>query len=58
MVQVPFGRVAFFPGELVRTNEVLVRQGEHALECSTAHAASMVGRRLQDVGKARPLPYL
>ena len=46
----PFGKVAFFPGELVHTNEVLVAQGQHLVEVSTSHAAAMLGRRAAHAG--------
>lgn len=43
--------MAFLPGELVHTNELLVRQGEqHMVECSAHEAAGMLQRRLAEAG--------
>ena len=42
--------MAFFPGELVHTNVVLVTQGQHLVEVSTTHAAAMLGRRAAYAG--------
>ncbi|XP_021343873.1 unconventional prefoldin RPB5 interactor-like [Mizuhopecten yessoensis] len=49
-VMVPFGSLAFMPGKLVHTNEVLVLLGDNWFaERSAKQAAAIVGRRLKDV---------
>ncbi|KAL4234174.1 uri1 [Mactra antiquata] len=47
-VMVPFGKMAFMPGQLVHTNEVLVLLGDNWFaERSAKQAAEIVDRRLQ-----------
>ncbi|XP_060080274.1 unconventional prefoldin RPB5 interactor-like [Ylistrum balloti] len=49
-VMVPFGSLAFMPGKLVHTNEVLVLLGDNwFVERSAKQAAAIVDRRLKDV---------
>ncbi|XP_033754413.1 unconventional prefoldin RPB5 interactor-like [Pecten maximus] len=49
-VMVPFGSLAFMPGKLVHTNEVLVLLGDNWFaERSAKQAAAIVDRRLKDV---------
>ncbi|XP_069112028.1 unconventional prefoldin RPB5 interactor-like [Argopecten irradians] len=51
-VMVPFGSLAFMPGKLVHTNEVLVLLGDNWFaERSAKQAAAIVDRRLKDVEK-------
>jgi prefoldin subunit 5 len=46
-IAVPFGRHAFFLGQLQHTNEVSVHLGSSIYaECTASHAASILGRRL------------
>ena len=40
-IMVPFGPMAFFPGRLIHTNEVLVRLGASCLRRTAAHDAEM-----------------
>lgn len=50
---VPFGKHAFFPGELVHTNEFLVGLGcELQLEASAKQAAELLGRRQERAAAA------
>eukprot|EP00798_Chlamydomonas_sp_ICE-L_P003188 gene3188-13202_t len=47
-ISVPFGRHAFFMGEIQHTNELMVHLGaKYYVECTAPHAASIVGRRLE-----------
>ncbi|PVD20748.1 hypothetical protein C0Q70_18909 [Pomacea canaliculata] len=51
-VMVPFGDLAFMPGRLVHTNELLVLLGDnYFLECSARQAADIVSRRLKELDK-------
>ena len=44
---VPFGKHAFFPGELRHTNELMVHLGGgYRAECTAAHAAGILSRRM------------
>jgi unconventional prefoldin RPB5 interactor 1 len=46
MDQVPFGPMAFFEGQIQRTNEVIVLLGEnYFLKCTVPHARSIIQRR-------------
>ena len=43
----PFGKHAFFPGELRHTNELMVHLGGgYRAECTAAHAAGILSRRM------------
>lgn len=47
---VPFGDLAFMPGELVHTNEVMVLLGDnYFVETSAHHASEILERRVQVV---------
>ncbi|KAI9593589.1 Prefoldin [Syncephalis fuscata] len=49
-VMVPVGPLAFFPGKIVKTNELLVLLGENwFIERSAAQAVEIVDRRLETV---------
>lgn len=49
-VMVPFGSLAFMPGKLVHTNEILVLLGDNwFVERSAKQAAEIVGRRINTV---------
>ena len=51
-MMIPFGKKAFIPGKLVRTNELLVLLGENwFVECSTKYACEIVKRRIEQVDK-------
>ncbi|KAK7505744.1 hypothetical protein BaRGS_00003015, partial [Batillaria attramentaria] len=51
-VMVPFGSLAFMPGQLVHTNEVLVLLGDnYFVERSARQAADIVSRRLKELDK-------
>ena len=46
--QVPFGKLAFMPGQLVHTNEILVLLGDNWFaERSAAQAAEIIDRRMK-----------
>ena len=46
-ITVPFGKHAFFPGELRHTNELQVHLGgQYRVECTAPHAAGVLERRL------------
>ena len=54
--QVPLGPLAFFPGQLVHTNDILVHLGDDwHVEYSAKQAAALLSRRIQ--GVARSLEY-
>eukprot|EP00698_Gefionella_okellyi_P011305 TRINITY_DN2976_c0_g2_i1.p1 TRINITY_DN2976_c0_g2~~TRINITY_DN2976_c0_g2_i1.p1 ORF type:complete len:419 (-),score=82.57 TRINITY_DN2976_c0_g2_i1:679-1866(-) len=45
--RVPIGPLAFMPGKLIHTNEVMVFLGaDYFVECSTKHACGIIDRRL------------
>lgn len=47
-IMVPFGKHAFFPGQLQHTNEVTMNIGcGYYIECTAAHAAEVLDRRVQ-----------
>jgi prefoldin alpha subunit len=47
-IMVPFGSVAFFAGQIRRTNEVTVLLGEnYFIKCTTSHARTIIQRRKQ-----------
>ncbi|XP_028307300.1 unconventional prefoldin RPB5 interactor 1 [Gouania willdenowi] len=49
-VMVPFGRLAFMPGKLVHTNEVMVLLGDNWFaKCSTKQAQKIVDHRMKHV---------
>lgn len=49
-VMVPFGSLAFMPGQFVHTNEILVLLGDnYFVECSAKQAVDIVTRRIQGV---------
>ncbi|KAJ1645993.1 hypothetical protein IWQ61_010248, partial [Dispira simplex] len=49
-VQVPFGPLAFFPGKLIHTNEIMVLLGDNwFVERSTKQANAIVSRRMEYV---------
>eukprot|EP00961_Rhodomonas_salina_P203271 2742688-Rhodomonas_salina.2 len=49
-IMVPFGDLAFMPGELVHTNEVMVLLGDnYFVETSAHHASEILERRVQVV---------
>ncbi|KAK3086125.1 hypothetical protein FSP39_013907, partial [Pinctada imbricata] len=51
-VMVPFGSVAFMPGELVHTNEILVLLGDNwFVDRSAKQAAEIVQRRIKSIEK-------
>ncbi|PVD22277.1 hypothetical protein C0Q70_18085 [Pomacea canaliculata] len=51
-VMVPFGDLAFMPGRLIHTNELLVLLGDsYFLECSAIQAADIASRRLKELDK-------
>ena len=48
--QVPFGKLAFMPGQLVHTNEILVLLGDNwFVERSAKQAAEIVDRRMKSM---------
>ncbi|KAG9296069.1 hypothetical protein G9A89_011921 [Geosiphon pyriformis] len=48
----PFGKLAFIPGQLINTNRVMVSVGENwFIECSNTHAAQIAERRIELVHK-------
>ncbi|XP_060561402.1 unconventional prefoldin RPB5 interactor-like [Ruditapes philippinarum] len=51
-VMVPFGKMAFMPGQLVHTNEILVLLGDNwFVERSAKQASEIVDRRIEAVDK-------
>ena len=51
-MMIPFGKKAFIPGKLVRTNELLVLLGENwFVECSAKYACEIVKRRIEHADK-------
>lgn len=47
MLQVPFGPMAFMPGKLIHTNEVMVLLGDNWFaEVSAKHSCEIISRRL------------
>ncbi len=52
LLKVPFGKLAFMPGRLVRTNEVLVLLGDNwFIERSTKQSCEIIDRRLLGIEK-------
>mmetsp|Transcript_46189 Transcript_46189/g.147803 ORF Transcript_46189/g.147803 Transcript_46189/m.147803 type:complete len:157 (-) Transcript_46189:211-681(-) len=50
-VMVPYGKVAFFPGELIHTNELLVHLGDsYYVEASAMQAGGIIDRRRTFLG--------
>uniref|UniRef100_A0A0B6ZT94 Protein phosphatase 1 regulatory subunit 19 n=1 Tax=Arion vulgaris TaxID=1028688 RepID=A0A0B6ZT94_9EUPU len=52
-VMVPFGKLAFMPGHLVHTNEILVLLGDNwFVDRSAKQAADIAGRRIKELDKS------
>eukprot|EP00056_Hartaetosiga_gracilis_P009489 m.136428 g.136428 ORF g.136428 m.136428 type:complete len:161 (+) comp13140_c0_seq1:15-497(+) len=49
-VMVPFGKLAFFPGKLIHTNEITVLLGgEYYVETTASRAAEIAQRRIEGI---------